>query len=260
MRPTATVTGVYEPQGPLPTEVYWRRRLVAIALGVLAVAAVVTLIVVIAKNLGSGDKPAAAPAAAVADADTDPAPTDSPASEPADPNADAEPAEAAAPAEPNAGGGESPAPEAAPPAAAPAAQTDVPPCSDGQLSVVLYTDKPTYTRGDQPIFTIVLTNGGLGPCSRDVGKAAQNVVVRSLDGARTLWTATDCGADTTTNIQVLQPGQQVRDEVRWSFTTSNPGCNRPRNQIPVGAYKAIAKFGERESAPVTFNVVAPAEQ
>ena len=134
------------------------------------------------------------------------------------------------------------------------------PCSDQALSVVLYTDKPTYTKGDQPVFTVVVTNGGLAPCSRDVGKAAQNVVVRSLDGTRTLWSAQDCAPDKTVNNQVLNPGQQVQDNVTWSGTTSNPGCNKARVTIPVGAYQAIAKVGARESAPITFNVVAPAQQ
>ncbi len=145
------------------------------------------------------------------------------------------------------------------PAEDPAKQTGVAACSDQGLSVVLYTDKPTYSVGDQPVFTIVTTNGGLAPCSRDVGKAAQNVTVRTLDGARTLWSAQDCAPDKSVNIQVLQPGQQVRDDTTWSGTTSSPGCTKKRVQIAAGGYQAIAKIGERESAPITFNVVEPAK-
>lgn len=133
------------------------------------------------------------------------------------------------------------------------------PCADQSLSVVLYTDKPTYTVGDQPIFTIVTTNGGLAPCSRDIGKAAQNVIVRTLDGARVLWSAQDCAPDKSVNVQPLQPGQQVNDTITWSGTTSSPGCKRKRVQIAAGAYQATGKLGERESAPITFNVVPPAQ-
>ncbi|GAB18503.1 hypothetical protein GOEFS_055_00160 [Gordonia effusa NBRC 100432] len=133
-------------------------------------------------------------------------------------------------------------------------------CPDQNISVVLYTDKPTYKTGDQPQFTIVTTNAGLTACTRDVGKAAQNVVVRTLDGTRTLWSARDCSPLQTVNNQQLQPAQQVRDNITWSGTTSSPGCNKPRVQIPVGAYQAIGKIGERESAPITFNVVAPAQE
>lgn len=133
-------------------------------------------------------------------------------------------------------------------------------CPDQNISVVLYTDKPTYKVGDQPQFTIVTTNAGLTACTRDVGKAAQNVVVRTLDGTRTLWSARDCSPLQTVNNQLLQPAQQVRDTVTWSGTTSSPGCKTPRVQIPIGAYQATGKIGERESAPITFNVVAPAQE
>ena len=133
-------------------------------------------------------------------------------------------------------------------------------CPDQNIAVVLYTDKPTYTVGDQPVFTIVTTNAGLTACTRDVGKAAQNVVVRTLDGTRTLWSAQDCSPLKDVNNVVLQPKQQATDTITWSGTTSNPGCDKPRVQVPVGSYQAIGKMGEKESAPITFNVVAPAQQ
>ena len=126
--------------------------------------------------------------------------------------------------------------------------------------MVLYTDKPTYTIGQQPVFTIVTTNAGLSDCTRDVGKAAQNVIVRTLDGSRTLWAARDCSPIETVNNVVLKPAQQVKDTITWSGTTSSPGCERPRTQVPAGSYSAIGKIGERESFPITFNVVAPAQE
>ena len=133
-------------------------------------------------------------------------------------------------------------------------------CTDQSLSVVLYTDKATYKVGDQPVFTIAVTNGGLTECVRDIGKSAQNVVVRSLDGTRTLWSARDCSPLRTVKNVTFAPGQQERDTITWSGTTSTPGCKTPREPVPPGAYRAVGKIGERESAPITFNVVAPAQQ
>lgn len=236
---------VIEPSGPLPTEVYWRRRLLAVAVAVVAIAVVIGLIVW-ASSSGDDDA-SAANAAASSQADA-PASGELPA--PA-PNTSGQAPTSAPP---------SPSQTETPPQTSPAAGDSAVPCSDQSLSVVLYTDKPTYTKGDQPVFTIVTTNGGLAACSRDVGKASQNVVVRSLDGTRTLWSAQDCAPDKTVNDQTLAPGQQVTDTVTWSGTTSSPGCDRPRVAIPVGAYQAIAKIGAKESAPITFNVIAPPQQ
>ena len=237
---------VIEPSGPLPTEDYWRRRLLAVAVAVVAIAVVIGLIVW-ASSSGDDDA-SAANAAASSQADA-PASGELPA-----------PAPSISGQAPTSAPPSSPSQTETPPQTSPAAGDSAVPCSDQSLSVVLYTDKPTYTKGDQPVFTIVTTNGGLAACSRDVGKASQNVVVRSLDGTRTLWSAQDCAPDKTVNDQTLAPGQQVTDTVTWSGTTSSPGCDRPRVAIPVGAYQAIAKIGAKESAPITFNVIAPPQQ
>lgn len=252
-----------DPQGPLPPEVYWRRRVVGVVGAVVAVAVVIALIVW-AGGSGSGDDSDPQNAAA-ASSTADAAPPKAPA--PSSAKKDS-PVSSEAPSgggDHGQGGDPSAAPESGDPAkssapeAAPAGR-DGNTCADQGLSVVLYTDKPTYAAGDQPEFTIVTTNGGLAECSRDIGKNAQNVIVRSLDGARTLWSAQDCAPDKTVNEQVLRPGQQVRDTITWSGTTSSPGCKKPRTQIPAGGYQAIAKLGEKESAPITFNVVRPAQQ
>lgn len=222
------------------------------------VAVVAVILLIVALSGGSGDT---APDSKNAAAKTS-ASTSAPAAPPTTPSAPPS-SEAPSGGGDHGAGGDPSATPAAPapsqPAADPAAETGVPLCSDQSLSVVLYTDKPTYSTGDQPVFTIVTTNGGLAACTRDVGKAAQNVVVRTLDGSRTLWSAQDCAPDKSVNIQVLQPGQQARDDITWSGTTSSPGCKKKRVQIAPGGYQAVARIGERESAPITFNVVAPAQ-
>ncbi|AZG47936.1 hypothetical protein [Gordonia insulae] len=248
-----------EPQGPLPPEIYWRRRIVAIGGAVVAVALVIGLIVW--ATGGSNDQPSTAAASSSVASST------AYSTEPSDPSASGEVSGGGT------GGGNGNVAAGAPGSAAASSSVPVPSassaapgpvpasglCPDANISVVLYTDKPTYTTGDQPVFTIVTTNAGLTECTRDVGKAAQNVIVRNLDGTRTLWSARDCSPLQTVNNVVLKPSQQVRDTITWSGTTSNPGCDRPRVPIAVGAYQAIGKIGEKESAPITFNVVAPAQ-
>lgn len=240
---------VIEPQGPLADEVYWKRRLLAAAAVVVAIALIIALI--IWASSGGNDEPGTTNAAATSSTTEGSAAPEAPASS-EKPNQ----GQAPAPKSPV----ESSVPTSEAPQTEPAQGAEVAPCTDQTLSVVLYTDKPTYTKGDQPVFTVVVTNGGLAPCSRDIGKASQNVTVRSLDGTRTLWSAQDCAPDKTVNVQVLAPGQQASDKITWSGTTSSPGCEKPRVAIPVGAYQAIATVGVKESAPITFNVIAPPQQ
>ncbi|WP_439031732.1 hypothetical protein [Gordonia terrae] len=256
-----------EPQGPLPPEIYWRRRVVAAGGALVVVGLVVALIVWMTS---SGDDPqntassqSVAPSSSASASESAP-----PASEPQAGGASGAP-DAGGSGSGGAGGGSGapagpPAGASAPPeSASPAGVPGAPGpglCPDQAISVVLYTDKPTYTIGQNPVFTIVTTNAGLSECTRDVGKAVQNVIVRTLDGTRTLWSARDCSPVNTVNNVVLKPAQQVKDTITWSGTTSSPGCERPRTQVPAGSYSAIGKIGERESFPITFNMVAPAQQ
>lgn len=258
-----------EPQGPLPPEIYWRRRIVAAAGGLVVVAVVVGLIVWMTS--GNGDPQNTANNAPLISTTTPAAPSVAPSE--SQPPGDGGTGGNGGNGGNGTGGTDSTAPSGStapttPGQTTPGQTSNVPAgpapagglCPDEAISVVLLLDKPTYTVGQRPVFTLVITNAGVSACTRDVGKASQNVIVRTLDGTRTLWSARDCSPLQTVNNQLLQPGQQVRDTITWSGTTSNPGCNQPRRQIPVGAYKAVGKIGERESFPQTFNVVAPAQE
>ena len=66
------------------------------------------------------------------------------------------------------------------------------------------------------------------------------------------------GDDVT--VASFEPGQQVKDTIDWSGTTSSPGCATPRQPVAPGAYQAVAKIGEKPSAPITFNVNRPSAQ
>lgn len=252
---------VIEPQGPLPPEIYWRRRVVAGGGALVVVGLVVALIVWMTSG---GDAPqntaatSSVPSSAAPSSESAPPSSEPPAAGDAGAPGGNAPAGAGVPG--GASASASSPPESASPAGVPGGPAGPNLCPDQAISVVLYTDKPTYTIGQQPVFTIVTTNAGLSDCTRDVGKAAQNVIVRTLDGSRTLWSARDCSPIDTVNNVVLKPAQQAKDTITWSGTTSSPGCERPRTQVPAGSYSAIGKIGERESFPITFNVVAPAQE
>jgi len=246
---------VLEPQGPLPPEIYWRRR--ALAVGVVVLVVVVIVGIIVLATGGSDDKPTNTSASL----STTPSSTQLPES--------IDPSQSGVTGGGSGGGSAAPSSSGAPGASTPASsgvpQSSQAPgavpasglCPDQNISVVLYTDKPTYTTGEKPTFTLVVTNAGLTECTRDVGKDMQNVTVRSLDGTRYIWSATDCSPINTVNNQLLKPAQQFKDTIVWSGTTSAPGCKLPRVQAGAGPYQAVGELGQRQSAPITFNFTNP---
>lgn len=128
-----------QPVGPLPPQVYWRRRLV-VGIGLLAVILIVVLILV---------RPGAEQAGA-SNPDANPAASDAPSEEPAA----EEPAEPVDPANPNA-------------------------CAPDQVQVTAVTDADSYPAEVQPLLSLTLTNTGSTPCIATVGTDVQEYVITS---------------------------------------------------------------------------------
>ncbi|WP_062994522.1 DUF4232 domain-containing protein [Nocardia mikamii] len=214
-----------EPNGPLPPEIYWRRRLLAIGALVVALALVIWLALMLLRSGGDDKDPKAAAATstsakATGSATADPSGSKVPASGTVNSTASGVPA----------------------------------PCPDQSLAVKVAVGQPTYKAGDQPVITIVLTNISTAACTRDMGSGLQQVWVQSLDGQRKLWSNTDCDQGGPADVRTLNGGQQAAFTLTWSGTTSQPGCAGDRVPVPAGGYAVVAQFGSVRSAPETFNI------
>ncbi|MFJ4656472.1 hypothetical protein ACIP5Y_34845 [Nocardia sp. NPDC088792] len=219
-----------EPNGPLPPEIYWRRRLLAIGVLVVALALVIWAAFALLKGGGSSDNKAAAKPSTSANG-----PTNKPA------------------------GSSTGAPESSNPAGSSVSGSAAPvaaqgQCPDQSLAVKVTVGQPTYKAGDQPVFGIVVTNISSAACQRDMGSGLQQVAVQSLDGTRRLWSSTDCFPDGTPDVRTLNPGQQAAFTVTWSGATSQPNCAGERVPVTPGPYTVVAQLGSVRSAPEPFNI------
>lgn len=216
-----------EPQGPLPSQIYWRRR--GLALGIVLV--VVALIVGVAVALfGRSD-----PATTTAKNETTQTP------QPENKTPVVPPAESSPPPTPT------PTEAVAPPAVLQAGDD----CPDSNLAVKGITNAPEYVVGDQPKFTMVVTNIGLVACKRDVGAAVLAAYVYSLDNTR-LWSNLDCAPSSETLVKTFNPGEQVTTEVTWTGMGSAPQCPLPREPIGPGTYNLVVQLGNLRSSAVPF--------
>ncbi|WP_040833033.1 lipase chaperone [Nocardia brevicatena] len=229
-----------EPTGPLPPEIYWRRRVFAIGILVVVLALVIWLVVAISRG---GDTSGETPAAAASSTGTE-KPTVTSARSPAPSTAPSK-TEAAGSREPSKPSGTAPSGDA------PIAEGQ---CPDQSLAVKVTVEQPTYRVGEQPVFGVVITNISSGACTRDMGSGLQRVAVYSLDGKEQLWASTDCYPDGEPDVRTLDHGEQAAFTVTWSGSTSQPGCEGDRLPVPAGAYHVVAQLGTVRSAPEPFNL------
>lgn len=240
-----------EPTGPLPPEIYWRRRVFAIGILVVVLALVIWLVVSV---LRGGDSPGGTPAAAASSSATSP-----PAPPPAEPTtagkSSAAGSSSSAPtsgSQPTSGtSGAQPTSGAAPNSGAPAAAGK---CADHSLAVKVTVEQPTYQLGEEPVFGIVITNISAETCERDMGPGLQKVAVHTIDGEQQLWGSTDCFAGTEPDVRTLEGGEQAAFTVTWSGATSQPECAGERVPVPAGAYTVVAELGSIQSSAEPFNI------
>ncbi|WP_162296365.1 hypothetical protein [Mycobacteroides abscessus] len=226
------------PSGPLPSEIYWRRRALAIGVVVVVVAIVAAVIfALVGGSAGADTKAAEKPAESAA-----------PAGKPVilPPNEINKPADKPAEAPVHDG-----PPIAKPELVPPVALNPGDDCPDATLAVKASTDKPSYLAGEQPKFTMVVTNIGLVQCKRDVGAAVLAASVFSVDNKR-IWANLDCAPSQESSIKSFNPGEQVTTEVTWTGMGSAPNCPLPRPAMGPGTYSLVVQLGDLRSAPVPF--------
>jgi hypothetical protein len=230
----------FQPHGPLPAQIYWRRRALALGIAVVVIGVVAAVIFLVTANAGADTKSAVKPAAN---------PAAAPQSQP----------EVKTPITPVV------QPPVPPTATAPSAVTPPPvlkegdDCPDSTLAIKGLTSEPRYNLGDQPKFTMVVTNIGLVSCQRDVGAAVLAAYVYSLDTNR-LWSNLDCAPSNETLVKTFKPGEQVTTEVTWTGMGSAPQCPLPRQPIGPGTYNLVVQLGNLRSAPVPFMIAEPQQQ
>lgn len=217
-----------EPQGPLPPQIYWRRR--GLALGIAAL--VIALIAGAAFALFGRSETDTVKTATSAATQTPQPQNKTPVVPPAESSPSPTPTETSA---------------VAPPPLLQAGDD----CPDSNLAIKGVTNAPQYVVGDQPKFTMVVTNIGLVACKRDVGAAVLAAYVYSLDNQR-LWSNLDCAPSNETLVKTFNPGEQVTTEVTWTGMGSAPQCPLPREPIGVGTYNLVVQLGNLRSAAVPF--------
>lgn len=216
---------VVHPVGPEEPVVYWRRRLT------LALATLVTLIVLIRSFTGGEDPvPAAALTAPSAEATLE--------------TPEASPIPSLAIASPT------------PATLQPTAQPTVPAvaegeCSDADTSIEVEIDRETTAVGEGIHINMVVKNISAATCKRDVGSGANEITV--ISGPALIWSTDHCNPNTDKNLVELAPGQEWNVKVVWIGKQTAKGC-KVRNMAEPGAYWAHARNGSLNSDGARFVV------
>jgi hypothetical protein len=267
---------MWEPVGPLPAHVYWKRRWLAL-LGVIGffVASGFTVAALTATP-GPTDEPTtpaahrselteptpADPAGTTAPETTTPDPTLSVTGVPAGTTTPSGSAGPLAEGAPETTTDESKRPDDTPRETVPILETEPAPasgppaCTNDMIAVGAEIDSPQHTVGDRPELRLTVVNVSGQACVRDLDGALQEIVVWDRPIQNRLWSSNDCVNPSTQDLRTLVPGQPVAFAVTWSGLSSNPGCTAARTRLQAGDYTLLTRVADKISGP-TFFTLAP---
>lgn len=269
-----------EPTGPLPKAVYLRRRMLAVAASALGVLLLVWVIGALfggdSRATGSAGQATGVPMAVLRS--TGPAPSVTTTSSPATSSSTtsgssgsstasasstsstssvSSPASSSGSVTSTSAGGSAAgaAPTSAPPPVPAVAPGPPQPCADAATKITASVGQPSYRVGEQPVFTLHVTNAGAVACTRDISRPLRSLVVVPASGAQPLWSSADCYTVAgPPDVRTLQPGESASYSVTWAGRTSAPGCPAARRTVPAGQYALIGRLGALASAPTPFTL------
>jgi hypothetical protein len=217
--PTASVREVLHPVGRLPARVYWRRRLIVLAVLVAVLAGGGWLVVRWLDPPGEGSTAAGGA--------TTSRPVPTPALERVLPSLASVRTPETAPGTPLPEVRRKPAPSTAGP-------TPGGPCTDEMIELTMRA--PTQVPvGSTPALEIVVRNVSEVDCIRRLDKDLQEVLLIDSGGDR-VWGSNDCRPERSDVRRTLVPGEGVTLEIVWSGLSSEPDCAGERTTPAAGVY------------------------
>lgn len=225
---------MHEPEGPLPREVYVRRRVAAVAVAVVVVLAVVLALFLASRDSGTDTQETAA-------------------------NGDPDTSEGAEGTEDDADAGDaetSPTETTARDGGASRGR-----CADEDLRLDVWPAEPNVAEGQDVRFFVNIMNTADSTCDRDLAEPPLSFEVYRLDDNTKVWSSIDCTTPREEDEVELRPDEPEPRQIDWTGRRSAEGACSESERTPVepGSYQVYALIGSVFSPAATFNVVEAPE-
>ena len=125
-------------------------------------------------------------------------------------------------------------------------------CPHGDVVLSLINAQPSYGRQQLPQFTVDVVATGPQTCSFNVGASHIALIIRS--GSQRVWNSADCVQGAGDLVTDLQRGVPTVLPISWNRQPSSPGCGAQQAPVAAGTYTATAMDGWLQSNTVTFRL------
>lgn len=130
-------------------------------------------------------------------------------------------------------------------------------CGAAHMVLGATTNMQSYRSGQDPVFSLTITNTGKAPCRMNMGTSQMEFLV--TNGAERIFSSRDCQEGAKDLFRILEPGTSERANFPWRRNRSNAACSVENSPIPVGAYaryELVIKLGNLPSAKQNFTLLS----
>ncbi len=122
-------------------------------------------------------------------------------------------------------------------------------CPHADLVLSLFSARYSYPAPTRPQFSIDVVSTAPGRCTADLGGAHLHIVIQA-GGKHQVWDSADC-AGASARATTLARGVPAAVQITWNRKTSAPGCRAPQRAVRPGTYTATAHIGKLSSRAMT---------
>lgn len=126
------------------------------------------------------------------------------------------------------------------------------PCPAGAVVLSLFSSQGSYATGQSPQFQIDVVSTATQSCTFDIG--ARHVVLQVTAGTKLVWTSAQCAEGSASLITTLHRGVPTVVPMTWNGRRSSPGCPVPGAEAGRGTYTAVAADRALRSNAITFTL------
>jgi hypothetical protein len=127
-------------------------------------------------------------------------------------------------------------------------------CPAGDVVLSLFSGQASFSVRQTPEFEVDVVSTASRPCTFDIG--ARHLLLQVSAGSSRVWTSADCAEGQASLIAKLSRGVPTVVPIAWNGQHSSPGCPVPGAAASGGPYTATATTtgGAQSSNALTFRI------
>lgn len=125
-------------------------------------------------------------------------------------------------------------------------------CSDSDIGVAVKMQSTSFTKGQDVVFQMHVTNNGTSECSRNLGPKVNTVSVTS--GPADVWSSDNCQPAGEDDIKNIPAGKTYVVESTWKQDITAASCATPFQKAQPGGYEVVGKNMDVTSDKVAFTI------